>query len=223
MRISTGEPLAPETRRVWQDGWRFALFISMSAAILPSPASVTRGEPVFVEMRQPTRDSRATFKDLEGRMHTPLAQPGKKATVLFFVLPDCPIVNASAPEIQRICNDYRGKNVATYLVYADPDMTVEQAKKHGKEYGLTGPALLDPTHVLVKKTGVTIAPEVAVLNSAGQVVYRGRIDDLYVALGKRRPAPTQRDLRNALDEILQGKAVSTPTTKAIGCFLPEPK
>jgi peroxiredoxin len=164
-----------------------------------------------------------TFRDIDGRTQTPLAQPDKKATVLFFIIPNCPIVNASAPEIQRIGKDFESKKVAAFLVYADPDVTVQQAKKHRKEYGLTFPALIDPTHVLVKKTGVTIAPEVAVLDPAEQVVYRGRIDDLYVDYGKRRPEPTQRDLRRALDEILQGKAVSTPTTKAIGCFLPEPK
>jgi hypothetical protein len=169
------------------------------------------------------KEPSVTLKDAEGRTQTPLAQPGKLATVLFFVLPDCPIVNASAPEIQRICKDYEAKKVATFLVYPDPDVSAQQVKEHCKAFGLTSPALLDPTHLLVKNAGATIAPEAAVLDPAGKVVYRGRIDDLYAALGKRRPAPTQRDLRIALDEILQGKAVSTPTTKAIGCFLPEPK
>jgi hypothetical protein len=83
--------------------------------------------------------------------------------------------------------------------------------------------LLDPAHVLVKKTGVTIAPEVAVLAPDGKILYRGRIDDWYIDYGKRRAAPTQRDLRNALDAIVQGKAVPRPTTRAIGCDLPEAK
>ncbi len=143
--------------------------------------------------------------------------------MLFFLLPDCPISNAYAPEIKRICADYEPKKIAAFVVHADPDVTAEQAKKHAKEYGFSCPVLLDPAHVLVKKTGVTMAPEVAVLAPDGKVLYRGRIDDLYVDYGKRRAEPTQRDLRNALDAILQGKAVPTPTTKVIGCHLPEPK
>ena len=168
-------------------------------------------------------DRSVLFRDIDGRTHTPLSQPDKKATVLFFVLPDCPISNAYAPEIKRICKDYEPKKVATFLVHADPDVSAEQAKMHAKEYGLACPVLRDPTHVLVKRTGVSIAPEVAVLGPDGKLLYRGRIDDLYIEVGKRRAEPTQRDLRNALDAIVQGKAVPTPVTKAIGCFLPEPK
>jgi hypothetical protein len=161
-------------------------------------------------------------RDVDGNMHTPLAQTDKKAAVLFFLLPDCPISNSYAPEINRICADYAPKQVASFVVHADPDVSAREAKKHATEFGLTCPVLLDPAHLLVKKTGVTIAPEVAVLVD-GKVLYRGRIDDWYAALGKRRPEPTQRDLRAALDAILQGKPVPAPTTQALGCYLPQPK
>ncbi len=163
------------------------------------------------------------LRDVEGRLHAPLAQAGMKATVCFFVLPDCPISNAYAPEIRRIGADYKAKKIATFVVHADPDVTAERAKKHAQEYGLTCPVLLDPAHRLVKHTGATIAPEAVVLAPDGKVLYRGRIDNWYVDYGKRRAAPTQRDLRNALDAVLQGKRVPVAATKAIGCDLPEPK
>src|SRR5262249_31807846 len=115
------------------------------------------------------------------------------------------------------------KKVAAFIVHADPDVGAEQAKKHAGAYEFTCPVLLDPAHVLVKKTGVTIAPEVAVVGPDHKILYRGRIDDWYVTYGKRRAEPTQRDLRNALDAIVQGKTVATPTTTAIGCYLPEAK
>ncbi|MBI2807659.1 MAG: redoxin domain-containing protein [Planctomycetes bacterium] len=163
------------------------------------------------------------FLDLNGRPHTPMSQPKKKATVLFFLLPDCPVSNSYAPEIKRICKDYEAKKVALYIVHADPDVSADMANKHAKAYGLACPVLRDPTHVLVKATGVTMAPEVALLGPDGKVRYRGRIDDIYVDYGKRRPAPTQRDLRNALDAVLLSKAILSPTTKVIGCYLPEPR
>jgi len=169
------------------------------------------------------KDRAVEFTDVNGRSQTPLTQSDKKATVFFFLLPDCPISNAYAPEIQRICKDYEASKVAAFIVHADPDLTAEAAKKHAKEYGLACPVLLDPAHVLVKRTGVSTAPEVAVLAPDGTVLYRGRIDDWYADYGKRRAQPTQHDLRNALDAILQGKKVTAPTTKALGCPLPEPK
>ncbi len=164
-----------------------------------------------------------SFKDIEGRTHTPLSQPDKKATVLLFLLPDCPISNSYAPEIKRIVADYEPKKIALFIVHADPDVTVEQARKHAKDYGYPCPVLRDPSHLLVKKAGATMAPEAAVLTPDGKVAYRGRIDDWYAGYGKRRGEPTQRDLRNALDAVIRGDNVATATTKVIGCYLPEPK
>jgi peroxiredoxin len=162
------------------------------------------------------------FNDLKGNSHKPLAQKDVKATVLFFVLTDCPVSNSYGPEIQRICAEYAPKKVAAFVIHPDPDVTAQQAAKHAKEYGYTCPVLRDPSHLIVKATGVTMAPEVAVIGPGSKVLYRGRIDDIYQDYGKRRAEPSQRDLRNALDAILQGKAVATPTTKVIGCYLPDP-
>jgi hypothetical protein len=160
--------------------------------------------------------------DIDGRKQA-LVQAERKATVLFFLLPDCPVSNAYAPEIQRICADHEAKKVAAFIVHADPDVTADKARKHAKEYGLKCPVLLDPKHDLVKRTGATMAPEAVLLGPDGKVLYRGRIDDWYVDYGKRRGEPSQRDLRNAIDAVLQGNAVATPTTKVIGCYLPEPR
>jgi hypothetical protein len=55
------------------------------------------------------------------------------------------------------------------------------------------------------------------------MVYRGRIDDRYVDFGKTRPAPTNRDLERVLEAILAGKSLSSETTPAVGCFIPDLK
>jgi hypothetical protein len=55
----------------------------------------------------------------------------------------------------------------------------------------------------------------------GGLAYRGRIDDLYPELGKKRAAPTKRDLREALAAVLAGKPVPVPRTEAVGCSIPD--
>jgi peroxiredoxin len=169
------------------------------------------------------RSKPVSVKDVDGKSHAPLAQKDSKATVLFFLMPDCPISNAYAPEIERICQAYAKKGVTAFIVHADPDTTAEDAKKHAREHKLTASVLLDPTHRLVKRTGVKTAPEVAVVGPDGKTLYHGRIDDWYVDYGKRRAEPTKHDLRDALDNVLAGKAVAAPTTTALGCPLPEPR
>jgi thiol-disulfide isomerase/thioredoxin len=161
-----------------------------------------------------------TMPDINGIPRFPL-KPEGKASVLFFVTSDCPISNSYAPEIQRICSEYGPKQVTCSLVYVDPDLSLADVKKHVKEFGYVRvPAILDTRQRLVQAAGAKTTPEAAVIGPSGQVLYRGRIDNVYAALGKRRPAATEHDLRKALDEVLSGKPVSTPETKAIGCYIP---
>ena len=162
------------------------------------------------------------FIDLAGKKQTPLQVPDRKASVLFFILPDCPISNAYAPEMKRIAAEYAKKEIASFMVYVEPDLTEADAKKHASDYGYDCPVIRDISLQLVKLTEVTIAPEVAVMGPDGQLLYRGRIDNLYAGLGKRRQKATEFDLREALDAILAGKPIPQARTKAIGCYIPKP-
>jgi hypothetical protein len=58
-----------------------------------------------------------------------------------------------------------------------------------------------------------------VLSPSGQLLYLGRIDNRVEDYGKHRVQITEFDLRNALDAVLSGKAVSRPRTKAFGCAI----
>ncbi len=159
--------------------------------------------------------------DVNGVQRHPLrVDPSGKANALFFVTNECPISNGYAHEISRICADYKSKGIACTLVYVDPSTTDERAKQHAAEYGHGDyPRIVDRRHELVKATGVTVTPEAAVIDRAGKVVYRGRIDDSYAALGQpRRPAKNV-DLRNALDALIAGKPVEKPETHALGCYI----
>ncbi len=141
-------------------------------------------------------------------------------TVYFFITNDCPISNAFAPEIHRICSDYQPKGAKCELVYVDPALTEEAARSHAAQYGHKGyPFVVDRQHELVKKTGATITPEAAIVNAHGDVLYRGRIDNSFAKLGVSKHTPTELDLRNALDASLAGKPVPHPRTKALGCYI----
>ncbi len=148
-----------------------------------------------------------------------------KAVVLLFLGHDCPISNSYAPEIKRLCQEFSPGDVAFCVVYADSELTREEASKHASEYCLPCPAILDPKMSLALQVGATVKPEAAVLSPQGELLYRGRIDNLYADFGKRRPQPTCRDLKNTLETVLTGRSVKVARTKAIGCDinLPEQK
>ncbi|MCB9891453.1 MAG: redoxin domain-containing protein [Planctomycetes bacterium] len=135
-----------------------------------------------------------------------------------FTTIDCPIANAYAPELRSIFAEHRSR-VRCHLVHVDPDVSKDQARGHRDAYALDTTILFDPTHELVKRTGVSVTPEAALYDGRGNMVYRGRIDDLFPALGTRRRQAFHHDLRDALAAVLEGRPVPTPRTKAVGCYI----
>ncbi|HEX4949095.1 MAG TPA: redoxin domain-containing protein [Blastocatellia bacterium] len=160
----------------------------------------------------------AQVMDLSGNVVEPLKTQGATTVVLIFVRTDCPISNRYAPEIKRLAETYAAENVKMYLIYPGADETVAAIQKHRTDYDYKLEALRDPKHQLVKTTGVKVTPEVAIFRADKQL-YRGRIDNRFVAFGKMRPAPTIRDLEQVLNALRAGKRIQQRTTNAIGCFI----
>jgi hypothetical protein len=163
-----------------------------------------------------------SFVDVRGGTYR-LPGPGEcKATALVFIGSDCPISNGYAPEVVRLCREFSPQGIAFCVVYADADLTKEEAAAHVREYGYPCPALLDPEMRLARKVGATVKPEAAVLSPEGEVLYLGRIDDQYADFGKRRAQPTRREFREALEAVTAGRAPAVKRTRAIGCDIEVP-
>lgn len=164
--------------------------------------------------------SGAAVSDIDGNRHRVPSEAGATATIIYFVTHDCPISNRYMPEISRICDGHSSRAVRCLMAYVDPTVSVQEIRDHQAEYRSAQPAIHDGGHELVELAGATVTPEAALFDGAGSLVYRGRIDNLYAALGTPRRRPTERDLRNALEETLAGEPVSRPRTQAVGCFIP---
>jgi mono/diheme cytochrome c family protein len=78
--------------------------------------------------------------------------------------------------------------------------------------------LKDSAHKVADQFAAMRTPTVFVLDEDRRIRYQGRIDDQYGA-GYARSSPTTNDLAGAIDELLAGKPVSTPTTTAVGCHI----
>jgi hypothetical protein len=161
-------------------------------------------------------ENSAEFTDLTGAVQHPFAVGTRAGSVLIFYWHDCPICNSYAPEINRLSAEYT--NFFFYIVQVDPDLTPDAAKVHANQYDLRPPVLLDPRHRLVRLAKATVAPEAVVFGKDENVLYRGRIDNLYADLNKRRAEATEHDLRAALDAIGAGRPVKTQPPP-VGCLI----
>jgi hypothetical protein len=150
-------------------------------------------------------------------MHTPLAEHGQKATVLIFLMHDCPVTNATAPELARLASEFTPRGVHFFGIYTTE--TAAEINTHRRDYGLAFPGLLDPKLQLARLAGATRVPEAAVFSPAGKLLYRGRIDDRAVQPGRTRPTPSSHDLRLALEAVLADQPPEPRFTTSVGCYL----
>jgi len=193
--------------------------VRLGALLLLS--SLLAGGPMRAEPPSVSVVTNITVRDTAGTVVTPLVDRGQKAVLFFFLMHDCPVANSYAPEINRIAGEYASGKIESYVVYVESDLSAGQARRHKADYQIQCRALLDPQHRLVAAVGATVSPEAALVSATGQVLYRGRIDDRVTGPGKRRPHPTRRDLRLALDAVLEGKPIPARLTRAIGCYIPD--
>lgn len=191
-------------------------------------AAQTNGASTGTALMQSAAKGGDSIVDIDGRRLDPF-KPAGAASVIVFVATDCPISNSYAPEIQRICLDYRSRGISCFLIYEDlanassGGSLNEEVRRHLQEYRYADiPALIDGTRAVARRVKASITPQAVVIDREARIRYRGRIDNWYVAFGKRRQTATQHDLRDALDAVLKGHRVRQVETEALGCYIADP-
>ena len=163
-------------------------------------------------------NSQGLATDLAGKPFDPFRAAPGKVVVLIFVRTDCPVSNRYAPTIQKL-GTVRMDQAAFFLVYPSRKETAETIRRHGKDFHYTFAAIRDPQHILVKQSAAQITPEAAVFNAAGQLVYHGRIDNLYEDFGHTRKSATTHELADAIEAAVAGKSFTASAAPAVGCYI----
>jgi thiol-disulfide isomerase/thioredoxin len=181
-----------------------------------------RHEPRFDEIVEeaPGPVKEFALLDVDGKTHTRADWADRAGIGLILLSTHCPVTNAYAPEITRLARKYAERGFAFYGIYSDSDATTESVAAHALAYGLPFPILLDPDQRVARQVAARVTPEVFLLASDGQVLYRGRIDDLFSPEGKRRPKAQVRDLEQALEAVAGSESPVRSTTRAVGTPLP---
>ncbi|MBY0230692.1 MAG: redoxin domain-containing protein [Gemmataceae bacterium] len=145
---------------------------------------------------------------------------GKKAVVVVFLSFDCPVSSAYSPTLAELHKTYSAKGVGFVGIDASDDLTPAEIAKQAEEFKLPFPVLKDARHKAADLLKAKTAPEAFLLDHNRVLRYRGRIDNAYHARLRKNPRVTDHDLKDAVADLLAGKDVRTPATKAIGCPIP---
>src|SRR5439155_13190272 len=114
--------------------------------------------------------------------------------------------------------EYAPKGVQFLAINSNGQDTFTHVSAHAQERAVPFPVLKDFGHAAADAFGARRTPEAFVLDAGRAIRYGGRIDDQY-GVGVLRAKPTRHDLKEALDELLAGKPVTTPTTDVVGCLI----
>src|SRR5437016_1272658 len=159
-----------------------------------------------------------TLPDAAGKPVAPLGAKDQKALVVVFVGTECPINNAYMPRLVELHNSYKSKGVGLVAINSNQQDMPAAVAEHAKKHELPFPVLKDANNIVADRFGAKRVPEAFLLDAAGKILYRGRIDDQY-GVGFKRPSPTRKDLVEAIDEVLAGNSVSVPVTEVAGCVI----
>ena len=122
--------------------------------------------------------------------------------------------------LSQIGKDYAGKDVSIVAISANdaaayPQDAPEKLAEMAMEEGFLFPFLYDETQAVAKAYTAVATPDVFIFDKDLKLVYRGQVDD---TRPNGKPA-TGKDVREALDALLEGRAVSTEQKPAIGCSI----
>ena len=147
-----------------------------------------------------------------------------KYVVLEWLNNECPFVEKhyGGDNMQKLQKTYTQKGVVWFSVissakgnqgYRDQKGAVETMEK--RKAGPTA-VLLDPTGKVGRQYGAKTTPHMFVINTQGEVVYQGAIDD--------QPSASKSSLKGArnyvveaLDAVMGGSKVRAPSTRPYGC------
>jgi peroxiredoxin len=155
-----------------------------------------------------------TLPDADGTAHSLASLKGKNGTVLIFIATKCPVSNAYNDRMEKLAEDYKAKGVSLIGINANNTEPAAEVKSHAAEKGLKFAILKDDGNKIADRLGATRTPEAYVLDAKDKLVYHGRIDN-----SQKTDSITSNDVREALDEMLAGKAVSKTGGAAFGCSI----
>lgn len=166
-----------------------------------------------------TRAPDFRLPDTDGRIVSLADFTDARALLVMFICNHCPYVKHVQHELARIGRDYGPRGVGMVAISANdaaayPDDGPVRMREEKARVGYPFPYLYDETQAVAKAYRAACTPDLFLFDRDRRLVYRGQLDD---SRPKNAKPVTGRDLRAALDLVLQGKPVPAEQVPSVGC------
>jgi peroxiredoxin len=143
----------------------------------------------------------------------------KQGLLVMFICRHCPFVKHVESELARIGRDYAQKSLGIVAISSNaaeayPEDSPDSLREMACELGFNFPYCFDETQDVARAYDAACTPDFFLFDTHRRLVYRGELDDSRP--GNNVPV-TGKDLRSAMDAMLEGRAVSEQQKPSIGC------
>ncbi len=144
---------------------------------------------------------------------------GEHATVIMFICNHCPYVKHVNSQLVQLAKDYQPKGISFVAISSNdvekyPQDGPELMKENALQEGYPFPYLYDETQEVAKAYHAACTPDFSIFDADLRCVYRGQLDD---SRPKNDSISDGKDIRAALDAILNQQPVSAQQMPSLGC------
>jgi thioredoxin-related protein len=164
----------------------------------------------------PKADER--LKDITGKDITLKSAMKENGLLVMFSCNTCPVVVKNQGRTKEICQYSLSKNVGVVVLNSNEanrsgDESLDAMKDYAKAQAYNWYYAVDKNNVLADAFGANRTPECFLFDKNAKLVYHGAIDDNPTD----ESSVNRHHLKEAINELLNGKDVSVKETKSVGC------
>jgi peroxiredoxin len=157
--------------------------------------------------------------DTQGRTVSLADFKDSPALLVIFMCNHCPYVKHIINELVKLVKEYQQRGIAAVGINSNDvesylEDRPEMMAKAAKQKGFTFPYLYDESQEVAKAYHAACTPDFFLFDGERKLVYRGQMDDSRP--GNGIPV-TGKNLRAALDVVLEGKKVPDEQKPSMGC------
>ena len=144
---------------------------------------------------------------------------GATATMIMFICNHCPFVKHVNTGLVELANDYKNEGIGFVAINSNdvinhPNDSPELMTQVAKELKYPFPYLYDESQETAKAYDAACTPDFFIYDKDLRLIYRGQLDDSRP--GNEIPV-TGKDIRLALDCLINNEPVSQEQRASIGC------
>lgn len=180
-------------------------------------AGILLSDPLPIGSVLPHADKK--MKDISGQEVSFRDAIRENGLLVMFSCNTCPIVKKYESRTMASAKAAIDQNIGVILLnpneaYRDKGDSYDDMKKYAGNLSYNFHYVVDENAFMADVFGATRTPECFLFNKEGKLVYHGAIDDNPNSASQARPY-----LVTAMENMVQGKAISPENTRSIGCTI----